>query len=222
MELSVSPGSLRRHDVFTYNKFQHIRFILEQEFLPTDELKAHFIEEIASLDEESPCHDRTETPEDIYWQIFCFKLECDLFGGGEIELRVIQVGKIEKVIDLCPYITVHFPNNLSYSLEQRAEFGDELLQTSIVQDILWGALQSHDVVRFSIDWEGIMKQIPPLKEPLLQPGEILALDKDAIDYDKWVSYKVRYGMWDEEDGIPLYPDLFVDPEPLDLSENKQN
>ena len=241
LELSIEPGGARRYDLFTYNKFQHIRFILEQEFLPTDELKAHFIEEIASADEESPRHADTETPEDIYWQIFCYKLQFDLFGGGEIKLRVIQVGETEKVIDLCPYLTVHFPNNLSYSLEQRAEFEDEIETSEIGQDILCGALKSHDVVKFSIDWEGIMKQIPPLKEPLLQPGEILVFDE--IDYDTWGDYHtiqdeiedligdedaiqdyigdliideaaIIYGMWNEEEGLPQNPCWFVDPDPF--------
>ncbi len=88
LELSVRPGGARRGDFFTYNNIEHIRSILEQEFLSENE-------EARAL--------------------FTYLATC---YGETIALWVIQASKIVKVIDLRPYIVAHFPDGLVHKLDQ--------------------------------------------------------------------------------------------------------
>lgn len=76
LELSVDPGGARRGDVYVYNRLDHVRRVLEQEFLPEEPAAAALAGYLA------------------------------VWYGERILLWVVREGRVAEAIDLHPFLRV--------------------------------------------------------------------------------------------------------------------
>lgn len=118
-----------------------------------------------------------------------------LLGGATCGLWVVQRGRLERFIDLRPWIALVAADGHRFMTCDEREMATLKREVDEGQSLRLGV---------SIDWAGLDAEVPALEPPLLARGQSLAVEFDPDLEPSSGTYlaasELEYGSWDLETG----------------------
>jgi hypothetical protein len=124
--------------------------------------------------------------------------------GATLGVWVVQAGEVERFIDLHRYILISRGAHAPIPLADKDLVETMLLAGKRRSDRLIGRSAFFDGVELTLAWDELAAVLPPLRPPLLAPGDATPVSgHERFDDDNYLPRVAQFGSREVEGGEPI-------------------